>query len=180
MSEPTRLDGDLHVRGNLIVDGKGGLPEVTEADNGMVLGVDNGEWAPVAGGGGGGGGSVLVVPFSTLGIPKVDETETTEVTLGDLPYTSCYLYAGDFGDLGTVNAPKAIMLAFDDELSAVVELVPHYQWETYPAADPTKVNPGTLCNTAETQAILLTFYDEPWALIPANTALAEGTKEGGH
>lgn len=50
MSEPTRLDGDLHIKGNLYVDGKGGLPAVTAEDNGMVLGVKDGEWAVVPNG----------------------------------------------------------------------------------------------------------------------------------
>lgn len=35
------------------------------------------------------------------------------------------------------------------------------------------MNPGTLCNTAETQAVLMTFYDEQWALIPVGTPLAD-------
>lgn len=87
MSEPTRLDGDLHVRGNLIVDGKGGLPEVTEADNGMVLGVEDGKWAVVEGGGGGGDFSTATLTYSKNGnsaafdlkAPMVGSIEGTEM-----------------------------------------------------------------------------------------------------
>lgn len=81
MAEPTKIDGDLHVRGNLIVDGKGKLPADPASDGTYVLKntVSSGEGAVSWGsGGGGGGGSAVNVPIT---VEATGEDETT-FTLG--------------------------------------------------------------------------------------------------
>lgn len=86
MAEPTRIDGDLHVRGNLIVDGKGKIPTDPSSDGTYVLqnSVSDGEGTLSWGSGGGGGsGSVVNIPI-TVSTSGVETTFTLGLTWAEI------------------------------------------------------------------------------------------------